>query len=414
MESIVAPTKKICFFIAFLLLCLFAADASHAEALQGQTVVSQIVGQFHSRLANYEQVMLKAARQLFYWCAILEIAYLGWKAALGATDIGTLFKNFCLSLVTAGFFLAVIHNYHEWAWNVINGLQKIAGEATTLLDASDEPFSTGLELSKELFAQTDMFSMADSLAYILAGIVVLFCFGLITLQIIFIKCECMVAMCASAILLGLGATSFFRDYAINAMRYIFAVAFKLMTMQLVMGIGIGFVRDLRVDGSDSWAKIGTTLCFCVIFYALVKTLPDIVAGIIQGAHVGSGSAISSTVAAAGGAAVGAAVGAVTGTVAGAGAVRAASQTAGIQGRTGMGRVTGTIGNLAGAGLGAMKQRAADVATSSVMHGQLAQQRADAEAALDKRIMEDMRQRAKFEQFFNGDDMLRKPDVSDDK
>ena len=47
--------------------------------------------------------------------------------------------------------------------------------------------------------------MADSLAYILAGIVVLFCFGLITLQIIFIKCECMVAMCASAILLGLGA-----------------------------------------------------------------------------------------------------------------------------------------------------------------------------------------------------------------
>ncbi len=396
MESIVAPTKKICFFIAFLLLCLLAADASHAEALQGQTVVSQIVGQFHSRLANYEQVMLKAARQLFYWCAILEIAYLGWKAALGATDIGTLFKNFCLSLVTAGFFLAVIHNYHEWAWNVINGLQKIAGEATTLLDASDEPFSTGLELSKELFAQTDMFSMADSLAYILAGIVVLFCFGLITLQIIFIKCECMVAMCASAILLGLGATSFFRDYAINAMRYIFAVAFKLMTMQLVMGIGIGFVRDLRVDGSDSWAKIGTTLCFCVIFYALVKTLPDIVAGIIQGAHVGSGSAISSTVAAAGGAAVGAAVG----TVAGANTARLASQAAGMQGKTGMGRVTGTIGNLASAGLDAMHKRSARAGTtSSVLREQIEQQRSEAEASIRAN---DMLQRAKFDQFFNGD------------
>ena len=154
MESIAVPTKKICFFIVFLLLCLFVADASHAETLQGQTVVSQILGQFHSKLANYEQVMLKAARQLFYWCAILEIAYLGWKAALGATDIGTIFKNFCLSLVTAGFFLAVIHNYHEWAWNVINGLQKIAGEATTLLDASDEPFSAGLELAKALFDKT--------------------------------------------------------------------------------------------------------------------------------------------------------------------------------------------------------------------------------------------------------------------
>ena len=336
--------------------------------------------------------MLKAARQLFYWCAILEIAYLGWKAALGATDIGTLFKNFCLSLVTAGFFLAVIHNYHEWAWNVINGLQKIAGEATTLLDASDEPFSTGLELAKKLFNQTEILSIADSLAYILAGLVVLVCFGLISLQIIFIKCECMVAMCASAILLGLGATSFFRDYAINAMRYIFAVAFKLMTMQLVMGIGIGFVRDLRVDGSDTWLKIGTTLCFCIIFYALVKTLPDIVAGIIQGAHVGSGSAISSTVAAAGGAAVGAAVG----TVAGANTARLASQAAGMQGKTGMGRVTGTIGNLAGAGLDAMHKRSARAGTtSSVLREQIMQHKADAEAAVEA---ERMRQQVKSGKF----------------
>ena len=392
MESIAAPTKKICFFIVFLLLCLFVADTSHAETLQGQTAVSQILGQFHSRLATYEQVMLKAARQLFYWCAILEIAYLGWKAALGATDIGTIFKNFCLSLVTAGFFLAVIHNYHEWAWNVINGLQKIAGEATTLLDASDEPFSVGLELATELFTKTKMFSPADSLAYILAGLVVLFCFGLITLQIIFIKCECMVAMCASAILLGLGATSFFRDYAINAMRYIFAVAFRLMTMQLVMGVGIGFVRDLRVDGSDTWINIGTTLCFCVIFYSLVKTLPDIVAGIIQGAHVGSGSAMSSTMAAAGGAVVGAAAGAVVG----ANTVRLASQAAGMQGKTGMGMVAGTMSNLAGAGLDAMRKRSSRAGTtSSVLRDQIAQFKADAEVAAEA---ERMRQQVKSGKF----------------
>ena len=380
----------------FLLLCLFVADTSHAETLQGQTAVSQILGQFHSKLANYEQVMLKAARQLFYWCAILEIAYLGWKAALGATDIGTIFKNFCLSLVTAGFFLAVIHNYHEWAWNVINGLQKIAGEATTLLDASDEPFSVGLELATELFTKTKMFSPADSLAYILAGLVVLFCFGLISLQIIFIKCECMVAMCASAILLGLGATSFFRDYAINAMRYIFAVAFKLMTMQLVMGIGISFVRELRVDGSDTWLKIGTTLCFCVIFYSLVKTLPDIVAGIIQGAHVGSGSAMSSTMAAAGGAVVGAAAGAVVGT----NTVRLASQAAGMQGKSGMGMIAGTMSNLAGAGLDAMRKRSSRAGTtSSVLRDQIAQFKADAEVAAEA---ERMRQQVKLGQNFNGD------------
>ena len=341
--------------------------------------------------------MLKYARQIFYWCAILEIAYLGWKAALGATDIGTLFKNFCLSLVTAGFFLAVIHNYHEWAWNVINGLKAIAGEATNLLDASDEPFTAGLELSAAIFEAISIASPFDSIIYALAAIAILICFCLITLQIIFIKCECIVAMCASSILLGLGATSFFRDYAINAMRYIFAVAFKLMTMQLVMGVGIDFIRELKlVEVEDNWLQIGVTICFCIIFYALVKTLPDIVAGIIQGAHVGSGNAISSTVAAAGGAAVGAAVG----TVAGANTARLASQAAGMQGKTGMGRVTGTIGNLAGAGLDAMHKRSARAGTtSSVLREQIEQQRSEAEASIRAN---DMLQRAKLDQFFNGD------------
>ena len=382
-------------FIAIALLFVFIAEPN-AESLNGEHSVSKIISEFYSRFSDYEQVMLKAARQLFYWSAILEIAYLGWKAALGATDIGTLFKNFCLSLVTAGFFLAVIHNYHEWAWNIINGLQKIAGEATSLVNASDEPFSVGLELSNNLFEKTGLLEPINSFAYILAGMAILICFSLITLQMIFIKCECMVAMCASAILLGLGATSFFRDYAINSIRYIFAVAFKLMTMQLVMGVGISFIRDLKITDNDSWLQIGVTICFCIIFYALVKTLPDIVAGIIQGAHVGSGSAISSTVAAAGGAAVGAAVG----TVAGANTARLASQAAGMQGKTGMGRVTGTIGNLAGAGLDAMHKRSARAGTtSSVLREQIEQQRSEAEASIRAN---DMLQRAKLDQFFNGD------------
>lgn len=208
-------------------------------------------------------------------------------------------------ILGAGFFLAVINNYHEWTWNVINGLKAIAGEATTLVDASDKPFTVGLELAGAIFEMCSATSPAKSLAYILAGMAILFCFALITLQIIMIKCECIVAMCASAILLGLGATSFFREYAINALRYVFAVAFKLMTMQLVMGVGINFITTLQVSDEMDWAQIGVTICFCVIFYSLVKTLPDVVSGIISGSHVSTGNALSSTVTAMGAAAVGA-------------------------------------------------------------------------------------------------------------
>ena len=198
-------------------------------------LLSEIVTQFHDKVSKYEVVMLKYAKLLFYWCAVFEVAWLGVRMALGASDLKDTIKNFCLVILAAGFFLAVINNYHTWTWNIINGLKSIAGEATTIVDASDKPFTVGLELAKSLFIKCSGWSPLESLTYILAGMAILICFALISLQIILIKCECIVAMCASSILLGLGATSFLRDYAVNALRYVFAVAFKLMVMQLVIG-----------------------------------------------------------------------------------------------------------------------------------------------------------------------------------
>ena len=286
--------------------------------------------------------MLKYAKVIFYWCAVLEVAWLGVKMSLGSSDIRETIKNFCFVLLAAGFFLAVINNYHTWTWNIINGLKSIAGEATNLVDASDKPFTVGLELAQSLFALCDGWSPAKSLTYILAGIAILFCFALITLQIILIKCECIIAMCASSVLLGLGATSFLRDYAINALRYVFAVAFKLMTMELVMGVGINFIMKLKMVETVTWGEIGVILCFCVIFYCLVKTLPEVVAGIIQGSHVSSGQALTSTVMAMGAGLAGVGMAAGSG-IANIGRAAQAAKAQGAEGVGGM--VRGTASNL---------------------------------------------------------------------
>ncbi|WP_241160260.1 type IV secretion system protein [Desulfovibrio sp. ZJ369] len=76
--------------------------------------------------------MLKYAKIIFYWCAVLEVAFLGVKMVLGTSDVRETIKNLCFVLLAAGFFLAVINNYHTWTWNVINGLKTIAGEAATI------------------------------------------------------------------------------------------------------------------------------------------------------------------------------------------------------------------------------------------------------------------------------------------
>lgn len=297
--------------------------------------------------------MLKYAKIIFYWCAVLEVAWMSIKKALGASDIGDMFKELCLIFLACGFFLAVINNYHTWSWNLINGLKSIAGEATTIYDASDKPFTVGLDLAKALFKKTEWYEPMDSLAYILAGMGILFCFALITMQIILIKCECIVAMCAASILIGLGATSFFREYAVNTLRYVFSVAFKLMTLQLVLGVGINFISQLQTAGDLTWGEIGVTISFCIIFYCLVKTLPDVVAGIIQGSHVSTGNALTSTVTAMGAGLAG------LGVAAGAGMtnVGRAAQAARAQGAEGLGgMMAGTASNLFGASREAMHNK----------------------------------------------------------
>lgn len=333
---------KIAFFIGMLLFILcYSNTITVFAATQGDTIVSDIVTKFHNELSKYETVMLKYAKVLFYWCAVLEVAWLGVKMALGTSDIRETIKNFCFVLLAAGFFLAVINNYHTWTWNVINGLKSIAGEATTITDASDKPFTVGLRLAQDIFRMTGI-NPVTFVAYFLAGMAILFCFALISLQIILIKCECIVAMCASSILLGLGATSFLRDYAINALRYVFAVAFKLMVMQLVMGVGINFIQQLETTEDMDWDQIGLTICFCVIFYCLVKTLPDVVAGIIQGSHVSTGNALTSTVTALGAGMMGVGMAAGSG-VANIGRAAQAAKAQGAQGVGGM--LKGTAGNL---------------------------------------------------------------------
>ena len=297
--------------------------------------------------------MLKYAKIIFYWCAVLEVAWMSIKKALGSSDMGDMFKEFCLIFLACGFFLAVINNYHTWSWNLINGLKSIAGEATTIYDASDKPFTVGLSLAKVLFNKTQWYDPMESLAYILAGMAILFCFALITMQIILIKCECIVAMCAASILIGLGATSFFREYAINTLRYVFSVAFKLMTLQLVLGVGINFISQLQATGDLTWGEIGVVISFCIIFFCLVKTLPDVVAGIIQGSHVSTGNGLTSTVTAMGAGLAG------LGMAAGAGManVGRAAQAARAQGAEGIGgMMAGTASNLFGASREAMHNK----------------------------------------------------------
>ena len=129
-------------------------------------------------------------------------------------------------------------------------------------------------------------------------------------------------------------------YAVNAIRYVLAVAFKLFVMQLVLGVGIAFIEGFSTSTAelqDIFVVIGAS----VVLLALVKSLPDVCAGIINGSHVSSGAALTASAAAVGGAAIGA-------VVAGSNTVQNVRKVAGMEGGSGLGKVASMAKSLWGA------------------------------------------------------------------
>lgn len=334
--------KRNYLFLAFLALALCAVFIGVGEArAANEDFVSTLVREFYNKTSDWEPTLKQYALIVFRWLVILEVCFLGIKAALNRDQIPDIFKQFIMLLLMAGFFLAVINDYQEWAWNLINGLGAIGRELTPGGYSSESPFLTGMQLVKLVLDKLSVWSPGNSIALLIAALVIIVCFALISAVVVFIKVEAMVAM-AALLLVAFGGSSFLKDYAVNAIRYVLAVAFKLFVMQLVLGIGIAFIEGFSTSTAelqDIFVVIGAS----VVLLALVKSLPDVCAGIINGSHVSSGAALTASAAAVGGAALGTAV-ASSNTIQN---VKDASKVAGMEGATGLGKAASVAKSLWG-------------------------------------------------------------------
>lgn len=331
------------------LLLLLATDAFAQSGVSSDTV-AQIVSKFTTKSSEWSSSLQQYAVKLFGLCATLTIAIFGIKSILFRNQLNEIIGQFVWTVFFCAFIFAVINNYQEWSNDIVNGLRNIAGEIGPSNIQIDQPLVVGFNMATTVIDKIKVGSFSDiakSLGFIIGALIIIVTFALMTAQVVLIKCEAAIVMNASILLLGLGCATIFKEYAINVMRYVLAVAFKLFVMQLVLGLGMDFLQNMTINDiqfEDIIILIGVS----VVLLALVKSLPDAIAGVINGSHVSSGSALGQAAAAAAGGAIGAAAavaGGVMGGAAGAGAVKKAAQAANESGSKGLGKVGQMAGNL---------------------------------------------------------------------
>lgn len=346
--------KLLIIVLLVILAILAVANQIHAATNSTDTtIVSRVTDEFFNRSQQWSSKLESSVKDLFVLCFTLEIVMLGLTALIKRESLEDIIGSLVMAGLFGAFILACIVNYNEWSTAIMAGLANYTGllgydSKSIVVD----PLDKGFELFKQILDNLSVWKPMDSLAYILVGFAILISFALLTIQIIYIKCEAFVAVGAGFILLGFGGCKFFKDYAISLLRYILAVGFKLYMLYVVLGLGFAFIKDsIQLGNNFTLQDLAVILVTALIILALSRSLPDVAAGLIQGSHVNTGGSMMSTIRTVGGLA---AAGAVAGA---AGAVMKGQQTGGflsnLRDATQVARGQGATG-LGGMAIGAIK------------------------------------------------------------
>lgn len=266
--------------------------AEEISAAADTSIVSRIVTEFKEQTDQWYDKLKTVATNLFFLVITFELLWTSVKAAVQQMEVKDYLINFVLITVSGIFFLAVINNYQEWAHYIIFGLQKVAGNLVLTHTNSDNPFLIAFdffELIEKQIKVLDWTAVAMALGLLLTGLIVGICFALITAKMIVIKCEVMVGLLAGMLLIPFGASQILREYAVNTMRYVVSVGFKLFTMQLIIAVGYGFMDKLAVGFEAKFNVMFVCIAFALILVCIVFTLPDTIANLISSAHGSSGN-----------------------------------------------------------------------------------------------------------------------------
>lgn len=329
---------------------LMMATSAWADIPQPQSVLQSIIDQFQSAAGSWEPVLQQYALGLFWLLAGIEFAWTGIKLVLEGADFKQFAGELIRRIIFIGFFLAVLLNASSWSSAIINSLRQAgqnassAGGGVTVI-SPDNVFTAGLEVASQVSQTVSFWHAESSLALLIASIIIVIVFALLAAMLMLALIEMYIAINAGVILLGFGGCSWTSDFAKKYLTYCVSVGMKLMVIQLLIGLGQQMVlnwcsnmTNIQQSNQEILAIIGASIAM----YALVKSVPDILQGLITGVSVNAHTGLLTVAAAAGGAAL-----AAGGMAAGAGMAVTEAAKSGWQ--QSAGGAAGTMGGISGGG-----------------------------------------------------------------
>ena len=275
--------------IIMALLCF--ALAAPAFAQQGQ-VLTELENQVSSAAKGWETTIMDAARSLFWILAGIEIGIAAVWLAIQAASLDSWFAELVRRIMFIGFFAFVLDQGPTFARAVVDSLFQIGSGGGSASPA--EVFDAGIRVASQMSQQAQFGVFEDNalaIAAVLAMGIVVICFSLVAAIFVSVMVEMYVGLLAGMIMLGLGGSSFTKDFAIRYLVYAFGVGMKLMALVMISRIGSEVLIGLAQAPTAESDQFITTLAIAgisVVVFIIAMYVPNIMQGVVQGASVTGG------------------------------------------------------------------------------------------------------------------------------
>ncbi|KQX03013.1 conjugal transfer protein TrbL [Ensifer sp. Root423] len=279
----------------FRTVALIAATAAlattHPALAQEGSVLTSLQNQITTAAKGWETTVMDAARSLFWILATIEIGVAAVWLALQAASLDSWFAELVRRILFVGLFAFVLEQGPEFAKSVVDSLFEIgAGNGTA---SPADVFNAGLVVATKMSEKVQFGLFEDNALAISAAVamvVTVIAFSLVAAIFVSVMVEMYLGLLAGMIMLGLGGSSFTKDFAVRYLVYAFSVGMKLMGLVMISRIGsevlIGLANDPEVG--DQFQTALAIAGIAVVVFIIAMYVPAILQGVVQGASVTGG------------------------------------------------------------------------------------------------------------------------------
>ncbi|MUZ65817.1 P-type conjugative transfer protein TrbL [Agrobacterium vitis] len=286
---VVRPSRKL--ETAFIVIAILALATAPALAQQG-SVLTTLENQVVTAAKGWETTIMNAARSLFWILAGIEIGIAAVWLAINAASLDAWLAELVRRIMFIGLFAFILDRGPALAKAVVDSLFQIGAGGGSASPANI--FDAGIRVASKMSEQAKFGLWEDNalaIAAVFAMIVVVVAFSLVAAIFVAVMVEMYVGLLAGMIMLGLGGSSYTKDFAVRYLVYAFSVGMKLMALVMIAKIGSDILIGLAEAPTATSDQFITTIGIAgisVVVFIIAMYVPPIIQGVVQGASIAGG------------------------------------------------------------------------------------------------------------------------------